>query len=66
MAPSRISTFDITNRALGGILPSYLRELRAGGNSWREVSYRLRDEHHVDVSIETLRRWYNELEREAS
>lgn len=66
MATSRTSTFDITNRALGGVLPAFIRELRDAGCSWREVSYRLREEHQVDVSIETLRRWSAALEEEAS
>ncbi len=62
----RNGTFELHDRAIGGGLAARLRAERAEGLPWNEIAYRLRRDNDLKVSVETLRRWYAELEREAS
>lgn len=57
-------TFELHNRVIGGGLADRLRAERAEGLPWNEIAYRLRRDHDLKVSVETLRRWYAELEPE--
>lgn len=61
----RNGTFDLHDRAIGGGLADWLRAQRAEGVAWNEIAYRLRTEHDLKVSVETLRRWFAGLEEEA-
>lgn len=55
-------TFELHDRVIGGGLADRLRTQRAQGLAWNEIAYRLRRDHDLKVSVETLRRWYSELE----
>jgi len=58
-------TFPLVDRILDGQLAERLTEWRAAGDSYASIVYKLRSEHDVTVSIETVRRWLKALDAEA-
>lgn len=60
----RNGTFELHDRAMGGGLADLLRAQRAQGTTWTEIAFRLRTEHNLKVSVETLRRWFASLQAE--
>lgn len=57
---SRTSTFPLHDRLLGGTLADKLRAWRADGDSLLTIRDRL-SAHDVNVSVETVRRWCDEV-----
>lgn len=60
---ARQATFPLYDRILDGKLNDLLRSLTANGAKAAEVRDILRDEHEVTVSVETVRRWIQALEK---
>lgn len=58
-------TFHLIDRLLDGQLAALLGRWNAEGVSNYEIAQRLRDEHRVTVSAETVRRWVNDLAPDA-
>jgi len=56
----RSRLFILADRIAGGNLAEQLTTWRAEGLSLIAISFRLHDEHSVDVSHETIRRWLDE------
>lgn len=56
------ATQRLLDHLLDGQLRSYVLERRNQGQSWRRISLALHDELQVDVSFETLRRWFSEAQ----
>lgn len=48
----------IVDLALGGKLETFLRERAEAGESNYSVALRLRDDHNIEVSPETVRTWF--------
>lgn len=48
----------LIDRLLDGKLDAILGEWKADGLSFAEMSYRLRSEHDITVSGETIRQWF--------
>jgi len=57
--------FALYDRLLKGTLIEVLSALKAEGLSANEIAYRIRSEHDVDVSHETVRRWLRREDVEA-
>lgn len=53
----RPTTRQFADHLLGGRLDALLAQWRAEGDTLDQIVDRLRDEHGVDVSRETVRRW---------
>jgi hypothetical protein len=53
--------------ALGGrgALRKYVSARRAAGRSWRQVTLDLHRDHDIEVSHETLRSWFPDLDKPA-
>lgn len=60
------ATFPLYDRLLDGHLTEILERLLADGLSIPQVRDRIRDEHKVDVSDATVRRWIADLDKAAS
>lgn len=58
----RSSTHPLVNRILDGQLDDLLTAWRAEGLSLLEITFRLRQDHDVRVSVATVQRWVNDLE----
>ena len=58
-------TYDLANLALGGRLAESLGEWKAEGLTLDRIAERLRAD-GIDVSRETVRRWYIEVEAGAA
>ncbi len=56
----RTSTYPLVDQILGGNLAKTLTDWREEGLTYRQMSDRLKAEHGVDISIETVRRWMSE------
>lgn len=54
---ARTTVRDLTDRILGGRLDQWLTEQRAADQSFAEIAYRLRTDHDIAVSAETVRTW---------
>ena len=54
---ARTSTYPLVDRALGGTLDTLLKEWREEGLSLADISYRLRSDHDIKVSANTIGRW---------
>lgn len=53
-----VRNFDLYDRLIGGNFASLLWEWRnTDGDSLADIVHRLRDEHDIKVSVETVRRW---------
>jgi hypothetical protein len=50
-------TYPLINRLVPGGLDAYLTAARGGGDSHETIAYRLRSEHAIEVSAETVRKW---------
>lgn len=55
--PGPPPTFPLYDRLLGGSLVEYLTDKRAEGLTHGQIAAALFDEHAVNVSGETIRRW---------
>lgn len=55
MAPT--DTSKLVDRLIPGGLSAYLTEARSNGETFADITYRLRSEHDVTVTQETVRRW---------
>jgi len=58
---SRLSVLRHLDDALGGQVSALLVRRRAEGRSVSEIRDELRDEHHITVSVRTVRRWLASL-----
>lgn len=58
----RQPTYALHDRIMEGQLASFLRDHRAAGESWDEISDVLRDEHDLRVNAKTLARWFAGLD----
>lgn len=56
----------LVDTLLGGQLDAFVSERRATGRAWRLISRDIYEATKVDVTYETLRRWYPELAERAS
>lgn len=56
------NTYALINRVLGGHLQDLLSGWRTEGISYPEMAYKLRSEHDIAVSDETLRRWVKDFD----
>lgn len=63
----RATAFGWADQILGGTLQEKLIEWRAQDPpvSLREITFRLRTDHDIAVSTETVRRWLQKLEEAA-
>lgn len=55
MAPT--DTFRLVDRIIPGGLHAFLSTARDNDETFAQMSYRLRAEHDVEVTQETVRRW---------
>lgn len=55
MAPT--DTFPLVDRLIPGGLAPWLTSARADGDSYETIAFRLRSEHDITVSSETVRSW---------
>lgn len=53
----RSDIFPLADRLVPGGLAEYLTAARAEGQSHENITFRLRDEHDIKVSTETVRKW---------
>jgi hypothetical protein len=58
------NTFPLVDRILDGRLTQRLTEWRAEGLSFTAIALRLHDDHGIDVTHETVRRWLKGIEAE--
>lgn len=56
------SVRDRADEALGGNLRSHLGDERANGLSYADIAFRLRSDHGVVVSGESVRQWCIDLD----
>lgn len=59
---ARTTVRELTDRLLDGNLDAWLAEQRGAGHSFAEIAYRLRSEHEVIVTGETVRTWCNDID----
>lgn len=64
MTPPR--TFLLLEKAIGRPLIEYLRELREDERSWPYIANRVSEKTGVEISDESLRRWYLEFGERAA
>lgn len=57
------ATQRLVDAVLDGQLREYVAGRRAAGRSWRQAALDLYRDHEVEVSHETLRSWYPDLDR---
>lgn len=62
---SSVPIRPLVDRVLAGRLDDFLREARDNGQSAAATSRRLFAEHGIEVSAETVRKWFAELESAA-
>lgn len=55
MAPT--DTSKLVDRLIPGGLAAYLTEARENGQTFADITFRLRTEHDIEVTQETVRRW---------
>lgn len=58
---ARSELFPLADRAVGGRLAVLLNRYRETEPSLRAIAQRLADDHGIDVSHETVRRWLVEV-----
>lgn len=62
MAPApKSGTYRMANRLAGGRLPDLLRDYRADGLSWDDISRRMYGDFGIEAAAETLRQWAEQL-----
>jgi hypothetical protein len=54
---ARTSTALLVDRLIPGGLEPFLRSARDGGETFNDIAFRLRAEHDIKVTEETVRRW---------
>ena len=59
---SRVTTFPIYDRILGGRLEKLLRRYRAQGLSYEAIARRLYVDHDVEVTGKTVNRWMTQFD----
>lgn len=59
-------TFPLIDRIVPGGLARYLIAARAEKDSYESIAYRLRHEHEIVVSAETVRKWCQRVDAEPS
>jgi hypothetical protein len=57
---ARSTVRELTDRLLDGNLDAWLAEQKDAGHSFAEIAFRLRTEHQVIVTGETVRAWYKD------
>lgn len=55
MAPT--DTSHLVDRIIPGGLDAFLTDARAADQTFADIAYRLRSEHEITVTQETVRRW---------
>ncbi len=55
-------TFPLIDRLVPGGLAGFLAAARAAGESHETIAFRLRSEHDIPVSSETVRKWCQRTE----
>lgn len=55
-------TYPLINRIVPGGLDAFLSGARAEGLSHEQIAYRLRSQHDIEISAETIRKWCQRLE----
>lgn len=55
--------YILTENVLGQNLRAWARARVSRGESWRSISLALRDATGIDVTPETLRKWFGDMER---
>lgn len=55
------TTLTLVDRILAGGLAEYLTDARAAGHSFERISKMLYEDHAIDVTGETVRKWSVEL-----
>ena len=63
MAPT--DTSKLVDRIIPGGLSPYLAAARSAGETYATITFRLRIEHDIEVTQETVRRWCQSPEVEA-
>lgn len=58
------TTHPLVDRILDGRLDELLLTWRAENQSLQDITFRLRSEHDVKVSVATVHRWVSDLESE--
>lgn len=54
---ARTGTFPVYDRLLDGQLAQMLTSWRADGATYLDITMRLRSDHGIAVSVDTVRRW---------
>lgn len=57
----RHELFSLVDKALDGRLVELLKERRDAGDSYDAIAKMLFERHDIDVSGETVRRWWNDI-----
>lgn len=55
MAPT--DTSKLVDRIIPGGLSAFLTDARANGETYADITFRLRTDHNIEVTQETVRRW---------
>lgn len=63
MAPT--DTRNLVSRLIPGGLDAFLTEARSEGLTFAQIARRLFEEHDIDVTQETVRRWVSQTEAAA-
>lgn len=59
-------TYPLVDRLVHGGLPAFLAAARSAGDSHETIAYRLRTEHDITVTAETVRKWCQRATEEAT
>jgi hypothetical protein len=62
---ARSTTYPLVDRILDGRLGEILTTWRGEGLTLLEMTFRLRTEHDIKVSVATVQRWIADLEAES-
>lgn len=54
---ARTDTYPLVDRIVDGGLQAFLAAARSAGESFETIAFRLRSEHDITVSAETVRKW---------
>lgn len=63
---ARPSTLPLVDRILNGGLADFIGTARNAGHSYERIAKMLYEEHAIDVTGETVRKWHAELTEAAS
>jgi hypothetical protein len=63
---ARPSTIPLVDRILNGGLADFIGDARTDGRSYERIAKMLHEEHDIDVTGETVRKWHAELTAEAA